>query len=252
MSNSQTAACKDINPSCKACNTPLSSNLSVGKSNGYDLLRCPSCASVTVNPWPTVEQLINFYQSYKGTTDYRKKQDRKIARAKARIRKLMRRTKGRRLLDIGSNYGFTIKAALDLGLDAKGIDIDATAVAASVESFGNHFETVSVQDYAARGEQADIIYTAEVVEHVPDPDSFIAAVAKILAPSGVLYLTTPDAGHFRVPKDFTSWYSVMPPEHITYFTRRGLTRLCNKHGLEIEKFFFSLKPGIRMIARKSK
>ncbi len=236
---------------CKACTMPIPSDAKVGHSNGYDLMRCPACASVVVAPWPTVEDLIAFYQSYKGTTDYRKKSVRKIQRASRRLKKISPRAPGKRLLDVGCNYGFTVKAGLDLGFDAHGIDIDATAVQASREAFGAHYECIAVQDYAARGDTADIVYTSEVIEHVPDPDSFIAAIARILVPNGVLYLTTPDAGHFTVPKDFANWHNVMPPEHITYFTRKGMAQLLGTHGLKVEKFFFSFKSGMRLIARKT-
>ncbi len=238
---------------CRACAAPLNpSTHSVGAKNGYALLRCPACASVTVNPWPTVEELIAFYQSYKGTTDYTKKKDKKIERARRRLQRLMPQAPGKRFLDVGCNYGFTVKAGRDLGLDAHGIDIDDTAVTASRNMFGqNLYETVSVQDYAARGEKADIIYTSEVIEHVPDPDSFVASIAQILSKDGVLFLTTPDAGHFRVPRDFAKWNDVMPPEHITYFTKKGLTLLCAKHGLKIKSFGFTFKPGIRLTAVKA-
>lgn len=235
---------------CKACAAPVTADCRIGEARGYALLRCPACATVIVDPWPSVEELIAFYQSYEGTTDYRKKAARKIQRATRRLKKVAARAPGKRLLDVGCNYGFTVKAGLDLGLEVRGIDIDSTAVAASIETFGPHFECIPVQDYAARGESADMIYTSEVVEHVPDPDSFIAAIARILAPRGVLYLTTPDASHFTVPRDFSSWHHVMPPEHITYFTRKGISHLLDRHGLKIEKFFFSLKDGMRLIARK--
>lgn len=238
---------------CKACNAAIAPDRKIGEKNGYALMRCAACGTVVVDPWPTLEQLVDFYQSYKGTTDYRKKAVRKIQRAQKRLRKVAARAPGRRLLDVGSNYGFTVKAGLDLGLDARGIDIDDTAVKASIEGFGPYYETVAVQDYAERRPaSADMVYTAEVVEHVHDPDSFIAAIAKVLAPDGVLYLTTPDSGHFRVPKDFASWHNVMPPEHITLFTRKGMKTLLARHGLEIEKFFFAFKDGMRLIARKKR
>lgn len=239
-------------PYCKACRADLSTAKSRGHKNGYDLLACPACETVTVNPFPTVEQLIAFYQSYKGTVDYRKKADRKIRRARRRLRRLMTKTAGRKLLDIGCNYGFTVKAGLDLGLEAFGIDIDGTAVAASQESFGSDkFRVVPVEDYAREGHQYDMIYTSEVIEHVPDPDGFVEAIAKLLAPGGIAYITTPENGHWRIPADFTQWDAVMPPEHITYFTRKGMKKLLENHGLKVEKFFFSLKPGMRLMARKA-
>ncbi len=235
---------------CKACATPLAADRKIGHARGHDLLRCPDCATVVVDPWPTVEQLVDFYQSYEGSTDYRKKAVRKGQRATRRLKKVAARAPGKRLLDVGCNYGFTVKAGMNIGLDARGIDIDAAAVNASIETFGPHFECVAVQDYAARGESADMIYTAEVVEHVSDPDGFIAAIAMILVPNGALYLTTPDAGHFTVPRDFSTWHNVMPPEHITYFTRKGIKHLLGRHGLKVEKFFFTLKDGMRLLARK--
>lgn len=236
---------------CKACQNALQPSDSVGEKNNFTLLRCTACKTVSVSPWPTVAELIAFYQSYVGTTDYKKKKDRKIARAKRRIERLITLASGKKFLDVGCNYGFTVKAALDLGLDGYGIDIDATAVAASQEMFGaKHYQAISVQDYAHSGAKADIIYTSEVIEHVPDPDSFVAAIAQILNKDGVLFLTTPDAGHFRVPRNFTTWGDVMPPEHITYFTKAGLTALLEKHGLRVKSFGFNFKPGIRLTAVK--
>jgi len=236
---------------CKACAAGLESAAAVGEKNGFSLLRCAECGSVTVSPFPSVEELTDFYQNYKGTVDYRKKADKKIKRAQNRIARLLKYTQGRRFLDVGSNYGFTVRAALNLGLDAKGIDIDDTAVKESRKNYGESlFETCSIGDYARRGEKADIIYTSEVIEHVPDPDAFVKALADTLEKGGVLYLTTPDAGHWRVPKKFDAWEQVMPPEHIVYFTRDGLTRLLRKHGLEVRKITFTLKPNLRVVARK--
>jgi 2-polyprenyl-3-methyl-5-hydroxy-6-metoxy-1,4-benzoquinol methylase len=236
--------------SCKACLGDLAAAENRGTKNNFALLGCPACGTVTVDPFPTIEQLTAFYQGYKGTTDYKAKKDSKIKRARRRIQKLKKLVSGTRFLDVGCNYGFTVKAALDAGLDAFGIDMDATAVNGSKEMFGPHFETISVQDYAKRGDKADIVYTSEVIEHVPDPDDFVQAIASILPKKGILYLTTPDSSHWRVPKDFPQWKEVMPPEHVTYFTRKGMTKLLEKHGLKVEKFFLALKPGMRLIARK--
>lgn len=237
---------------CKACRAPLHNPLqAIGRKNGFDLLRCVDCGTVTVDPFPTAEQLTAFYQSYQGTVDYPSKKEQKIRRAKKRVQRLMRYTHGKKLLDVGCNYGFTVKAALNLGLDAHGIDIDSTAVTASKKMFGEPlFTSIAVQNYAAAGNKADMIYTSEVIEHVPDPDGFVRALADILNPGGVLYLTTPDGGHWSLPRDFTQWPACTPPEHITYFTRKGLRHLLEKHGLTLEKFLFSWKPGIQLIARR--
>jgi len=72
----------------------------------------------------------------------------------------------------------------------------------------------------------------------------------LLKKGGVLYLTTPDAGHFATPHRLEAWKEIMPPEHIVYFTRRGIKALFEKHGLKAKKFFFTLKPSLRVLAQK--
>jgi len=239
------------NPFCKACHGAINNSDTIGNKNNYELLKCKKCGTVTVDPFPKVEELIEFYQSYEGSTDYRVKEVKKIARARKRIKRIMKLSKGNKFLDIGCNYGFTIKAASDLGLNAHGIDIDETAVNISKETFGQEkYTAISVEDYAAAGYKADMIYTSEVIEHVPSPEIFIKSISEILNKDGILYLTTPDGGHFSLPKDFTKWDDVMPPEHITYFTRKGMKNLLEKNGFKIKKFFFNLKPGIKLLAKK--
>lgn len=235
---------------CRACTGIIST--SNGTKGDYNFWRCTGCGTVTVAPFPTLAELAAFYQSYAGTTDYTKKEKRKIQRSTKRVKRLKKFTSGKRFLDVGCNYGFGVVAAHALGLDAHGIDVDSTAIASNQSRYPNRgtFTYIPVEGYAAAGEKADIIYTSEVIEHVPDPDSFVAAMSKILNVGGVLYLTTPDASHFRVPKDFATWDQVIPPEHLTYFTRKGMKTLLERHGLKNVKFGFNMKPGIRVTATK--
>ncbi len=236
---------------CPACLT--SEALHAGAKDGYDLWRCTNCKTVRVSPQPTAEQLSAFYSAYTGTCDYNKKRSRKIQRSRARIKRLMGMHSGMDFLDVGCNYGFGVAAAADLGLNATGIDIDDVAINACREQFGRQgrFEFRTVQDHAASGAKSDIVYTSEVIEHTPDPNSFAAAMGHILRPNGLLYLTTPDGGHCRVPRDFAKWEQVIPPEHLTYFTRRGLKTMLLRYGFKDIKFRFNLKPGIRVTARKA-
>jgi SAM-dependent methyltransferase len=250
MTNAQAAAPSTIAGHCKACGAELDMTRSRGEKNGYKLLSCSDCETVTVNPFPTAEELTAYYQAYTGSKMYKPKEAKKIRRSTGRVKRMKKISSGKTFLDIGCNCGFTVKAALNEGLDAKGIDIDTAAVQYATETFSLHFNAISVQDYAAKGHKADMVYTSEVIEHVPDPDGFVKAIADILEPSGVLYLTTPQGNHWSYPQDISNVKTVHPPSHITYFSKKGISILLEKHGIVVEKFFFSLKPGIRLIARK--
>lgn len=236
---------------CKACLADIDESKVLGKKNDYNLMECQNCGTVIVSPFPTVEQLNEFYQSYFCSGMYISKEDKKVKRSKKRIKNIMKFATGKKFLDIGCNHGSTFMAAKELGLDAHGIDVDVEAVNECKNRFGeHHFNAVSAEVYASMGMKADIIYTSEVIEHVPDPDGFVHALYDILNKDGVLYLTTPDMGHFTLPKDKTKWEAVRPPEHIVYFTKKGIRALLERHGFKIEKIQFSLKPGIKLIARK--
>lgn len=240
---------KDI---CKACGSELHEENSIGNKNGYNLLQCNSCKTVTVSPFPSEQELIEFYQNYKGTSGYNKKREKKIKRSLKRVRKISKYTKGKKFLDVGCNAGYAVYAAQQLGFDAFGIELDCETVSEAQEEFGKeNFKCTTIQEFAKTDQKFDVIYTSEVIEHVPDPGSFLKAVSDLLVEGGVLYLTTPDGNHFMLPKDFASWADVKPPEHIIYFSKKGLKILLEKQGFKIEKTFFNFKPGIKLIARKT-
>lgn len=243
---------EDFQPLCKACHAEIG-EYELGMKNGFELLACTQCGSVTVEPFPTAEQLEEFYAEYNPQVDYAARKDKNIEQAKKRIERLVRLTKGKRFLDVGCKYGFSVYVAKTFKLQPMGIDRDEKAIETAKKLFGDEFfEKISVTDYAEQGHQADIVYSSDDIETVADPDAFMEAVSRILAPGGVLYLTTPDGNHFMIPQDFTRWDAVMPPLNLVYFSKQGIQTLLERHGFTVKKFFFNLSPGIRLIATRNK
>jgi len=237
---------------CRGC---LATDLSfIGEKDGYRLLRCASCGTTITNPYPGNEELAAYYANYQQTGNYLKKQDRKFKRGLGRVRRMIKSgASGKRFLDIGCSIGAVTAAAASLGLDAYGIDIDEATLRIAQEQYGDkaRFEFITVEALAARGDKFDMIYMSEVIEHVNNPEEFVAALSSLLNKGGLLYLTAPDGGHFGVPKNFTDWGMVTPPNHLTYFTRKGITRLLVRHGLIVKKFQLALKPGMKVFAYKT-
>ncbi len=227
--------------------------LPVGHKDGFDLLRCTDCKTVVVGRYPDDDALAAFYKSYFMTDNYESKKDSKIRRGLGRVKHMMRAMPpGKKFLDVGCSIGCVVEAAQRQGLSATGIDLDPDAIDAAKKRIGAAcaFEAAPIQALAARGEKFDMVYISEVVEHVNAPEEFIAAVATVMNPGAILYLTAPDGGHFLVPKNFSSWKMVTPPNHLTWFTRDGIIRLLSRHGLRAEKFQFAFKPGLKVFARK--
>ena len=90
-----------------------------------------------------------------------------------------------------------------------------------------------------------------MIEHVPDQDRFVAALAGHMRAGAVLYLTTPAAHEYvrkgrARPRDFGA------PDHKLYHTRRSLAALLARHGFGRVRFVFNFGRGHKLFAVKTR
>jgi 2-polyprenyl-6-hydroxyphenyl methylase/3-demethylubiquinone-9 3-methyltransferase len=109
---------------------------------------------------------------------------------------------GKTALDVGCGAGLLAEPLARLGAGVTGID----AAAELIEVARRHADAMGLEiDYRAGTVEEfdgrfDLVTAMEVIEHVADPASFLKALAKRLAPGGLLVLSTPNA---------TSWSRLM-------------------------------------------
>ncbi|MEW4531404.1 class I SAM-dependent methyltransferase [Maioricimonas sp. JC845] len=236
-----TTAC----PSCVAGGASF-----VGRKVGFDIWQCIDCGLVFADPMPTDDELAEFYRSHPRNGKYTRKADSKRRRAARRIARLKRKVSGRRFLDIGCSIGGAVEAARQYGFDATGIDLDAESIRQALQLFpNNRFLQGTPDEFAEFGEQFDLLFCTEVLEHVPRPDHFMRAVRRLLAPGGLLYITTPDIHHFRVPRNRLEWHGLKPPEHIAMFGRKALMTLTQRHQLAPVHIAWDYKPNLKATFR---
>ena len=223
------------------------------------VVTCQGCGFIFLAPLPQPDDSVALYDdAYSGTTEgYFAKVEKKMRRSRGRARRLRRLTNGTapRLLDVGASGGFMVQAAREVGFDAQGLELDPKSVAFARARYpGNDFFHGTIENYLETYPHAasafDVIYCAEVIEHVPDVNNFVAAIAQVMKPDGRLYLTTPDIGHWRRPKNIAQWDAFDPPAHCLYFDRASLRRLLAKHGLQILSRDLALKPGLKVLVGK--
>ncbi len=237
--------------SCPLCFE--TSFVAIGEKNGYKLVICSSCDFIYVNPMPTTTQLEDVYKDYRQTKRYLKKLRKKIFTSTFKLKRLKRhqKTSGKDFLDVGCSIGATVEAAHRLGYQSMGIDLDKPVITRAQKMFPhNEFKSITTNSLVKMGRTFDFIYCAEVIEHVPDPCQFMTSLIELMNKSALLYLTTPDAGHRRVPQDFVSWNRVTPPEHIGYFNRKTMDMIIQKHGLKVIKFYWSHRANLRVLCYK--
>ena len=230
------------------------------RHDGWTLFECRACGLVFVDPMPSAEEIGGLYDdAYAGATEgYFAKVGAKMRRTRRRCRALARQAPrpsgeaGRgRFLDVGCNGGFMVEAARELGFAATGLDPDPVSIDwARAHYPANRFVHGTIEDFDPGAERFAAVYCSEVIEHAPDANRFVAAIAAAMAPGAALYLTTPDIGHWRRPREVRRWDAFAPPGHCLYFNPTNLTRLLAKHGLEVFRRRLALKPGIKLLARK--
>lgn len=222
-----------------------------GEKNGYGIVECEVCTLHFATPTPTQAELDALYGAYAPNIFYSKKTSSKIARTKRRLMRYMHMAPGKRFLDAGCNIGTGVEAGRLVGLDAHGIDIGQESISSARKLYPEgRYHAGPMESLPPDWGQFDFVYSSEVFEHLPELHTYVKALSDRMSKGAILFVTTPDAGHFRVPSDFASWGEVRPPEHIIYFNRKTLTQLLAMHGLKIVKFEWNIKPGLKALARK--
>jgi 2-polyprenyl-3-methyl-5-hydroxy-6-metoxy-1,4-benzoquinol methylase len=145
-----------------------------------------------------------------------------------------------RLLDVGCAHGWFLElAARDF--DALGIEPDqpvSTATAARGLAVRQGF----FPDVLAADEQFDVIVFNDVIEHIPDIESTLAACHRHLKTGGVLVLNVPSSSgiFYKLAGLFHRlgaggffdrlWQKGFPSPHLHYFNPSNLARLLEKNG----------------------
>jgi len=141
---------------------------------------------------------------------------------------------GLRALDVGCGAGLVTEPLARMGASVTGLDAAADNIAvarlhAEAGGLAIDYHGGSVEALAASGAKFDLITCLEVIEHVADRTSFLAALTSLLAPGGMLVMSTPNrtplsyatliVGAERVvrniPRGAHDWRRFMTPAELT-------------------------------------
>lgn len=204
---------------------------------GYKLGRCPQCAFQAVTTAVTQTDIDAYYQQDYYSRDHERYNATDKSKRQVWIRRLsflsseLRNRKTQiRILDIGCGTGVFLELAQREGWDVWGIEIADDGREMANQRLGGERVFADIQELPSDG-QFDIITMWAIIEHLPNPELYVANVARCLAADGVVAIATPNTRSLNYRLFGSRWRYMIPPEHLVYFNLDNLAMLVEKYGL---------------------
>ncbi len=151
-----------------------------------------------------------------------------------------------RILDVGCGNGSVAREFASRGQSVVGIDLAEAGIRIARESCSEgRFEVLAADRNVLKNlgeEPFDLVYSAEVVEHLYDPRSFIAGCFAATKPQGHFICTTPYHGYWKnmAISLANGWDKHADPlfdgGHIKLFSRKTLSALILEAGFRDLQF----------------
>ena len=137
------------------------------------------------------------------------------------------------VVEVASNDGYLLKHFVDAGVPVLGVEpaanVAEVAVAAGVPTEVRFFGEGFARELLGRQRSADLLVGNNVLAHVPDLNDFVAGLALLLKPAGVLAMEFPHLLRLIEEVQFDTIYH----EHFSYFSFLAVERVFARHGLEV-------------------
>jgi SAM-dependent methyltransferase len=202
----------------------------------FQMVQCPSCHFIFLNPRPTRDSLFHFYQEYlpegeASIESWREMMEPIFYRAA----NLLRQYRGEgRLLDIGTGFGFFLVEMKNRGWDVMGVDVSQKAMDYARGILGLTIHPGPLEKLGFPANYFDVVSGFYVIEHLPNPMVFLEECHRILKPGGLLLLRYP---HTTPIKNFLGLFGIPNrlydlPAHLSDFSPKMIQRCLERVGFE--------------------
>lgn len=242
----------------------------------WELMRCPQCGLVWLNPQPISAEIGKLYESYftheivgearfawlrrslrdavltarlgydRGPNGVLPKLVGRIAFAVRPIRDavvlgvMTLRGPGRgKLLDVGCGNGQFLAKMRDLGWEVAGVELDPKAVRIARERLELNIYEGSLEEASFATDTFDAVTMNHVLEHVLDPVNTLRECWRVLKPRGKLIVTTPNLKSLGHRVFGCAWPHLDPPRHLHLFSKQTLKESTENVGLRPLKLWTS-------------
>ncbi|MFN8121927.1 MAG: class I SAM-dependent methyltransferase [Thermoleophilia bacterium] len=215
------------------------------RKRGFAWVTCPDCDTLYMTPRPSEAVLADHYATSEGYAYWA--QHVYPASERVRLERINRPWLTRiagycdlfgvprgTLLEVGAGFGVFAGLAHESGAFERVIAVEPTPTgAAACRDRGVEVVEAGIEDAAELLPQVDVACSFETIEHLFDPGRFVADVARVIRPGGLLVLSCPNSAGFDI-RELWERSPYVDPEHINLFTPRSLSGLLERSGFTVE------------------
>jgi SAM-dependent methyltransferase len=191
---------------------------------------CGTCFLVQLGEYVTPEHIFReyaYFSSYSTTW---------VAHAKAYCEMIAERLDlgpDSLVVELASNDGYLLQHFLPHGIPVLGVEpaanVARVAIGKRIPTRVDFFGVELAGALVAEGKRADLIVGNNVLAQVPDLNDFVAGMARLLKPEGVITLEFPHLERLMAENQFDTIYH----EHFSYFSLITIEHLAARHGLKL-------------------
>lgn len=203
---------------------------------------CNDCGTLYVSPRPT-EQAIDHYYRNSAAHQFWNEQLSAATQAKRREKLFRPRVQwivdtleeyfpsARRICDVNTIHRPFIDELIASDRFSQIVSINPFADLHPVAREGQTVEIIEAPIDSCNS-TADAVTLLEVLDRLSDVNSFCRALAKLMVPGGVCFLTTISVSGFDLQVLWDKSDSVFPPDRMNVLSTEGLLTLLERHGFE--------------------
>ena len=237
------------------CSCPLCDKNDYEKidtEKGLSIVRCKNCELIYTNP-RAIDAEKNYYGEvdifynearliFKGTKKHHRDKNYEYELEKIKQYK----SKGR-LLDVGTNMGFFLRKAKEMGFETEGVEPSPSLAEIARKSWDLTIHTAFLKEADLPENHYDIITLIDVFEHVTNPKDLLSRSYSLLKKDGIVVIKVPNGDYnlFKMKlgkitgkgKGMDIWDCY---EHVVHYTPGTFRKMAENAGFKMKASFIPL------------
>jgi len=191
---------------------------------------CDNCFLVQLDEFESPEEIFSDYVYFSSYSDSWLEHSRQYTEQMTQRLGLNDKSQ---VIEIASNDGYLLQYFAERGIPVLGVEPAANVAAAATEkgipTLVKFLSVATATEMLNSGQQADLLLGNNVLAHVPDINDFVAAMAILLKPDGVITMEFPHLLKLIELNQFDTIYH----EHFSYLSLLSVERIFKAHGLQV-------------------